>query len=373
MKTKKEKKIKSKGVRVVLGILKTLLVLVLVAVLGVAGLFGWLTVVEYNPDTVTDAETDGAGTRSVSEGDTMRIVTWNLGYGALGDNADFFMDGGKGVQTATKDRVAENLDAIGAEIESLDGDIVFVQEIDRNSRRSYHIDEYESFAQNWDYAAFAYNYNVKFVPIPIPPMGKVESGVAVYTDLDLGQAQRIQLPCPFSWPLRVGNLKRCLLVTRIPVQTEDGTEKELVLINLHLEAYDSGEGKIAQTNQLRELMNAEREKGNYVIAGGDFNQTFMNVDASMYPELEGMWHCGAIAPEDFGDGWQLIMDNTVPTCRSLDRPYAGADHDPSQFQYYLIDGFILSDNIEVLNLQTVDNGFVATDHNPVVLDFKLAD
>ena len=90
MKTKKEKKIKSKGARVVLGILKTLLVLVLVAVLGVAGLFGWLTVVEYNPDTVTDAETDGAGTRSVSEGDTMRIVTWNLGLRGTGRQRRLF-------------------------------------------------------------------------------------------------------------------------------------------------------------------------------------------------------------------------------------------------------------------------------------------
>ena len=50
----------------------------------------------------------------------------------------------------------------------------------------------------------------------------------------------MQLPCPFSWPTRIANLKRCLLVERIPIADSD---KELVLVNLHLEAYDDGEGK----------------------------------------------------------------------------------------------------------------------------------
>jgi len=45
-----------------------------------------------------------------------------------------------------------------------------------------------------------------------------------------------------------------------------------VLVNLHLEAYDSGEGKIAQTKLLVEFLEQEYAKGNYVIAGGDFNQ-----------------------------------------------------------------------------------------------------
>ena len=34
---------------------------------------------------------------------------------------------------------------------------------------------------------------------------------------------------------------------RVPIE---GTDRELVLVNLHLEAYDDGEGKIAQTRQL---------------------------------------------------------------------------------------------------------------------------
>ena len=69
-----------------------------------------------------------------------------------------------------------------------------------------------------------------------------------------------------------------MLETRIPV---DGSDKELVLINFHLEAYDSGEGKVAQMKQLSEKLQEEYAKGNYVIAGGDFNQTFEGMDT--YP------------------------------------------------------------------------------------------
>ena len=171
--------------------------------------------------------------------------------------------------------------------------------------------------------------------------------------------------------MRVANLKRGLLIERFPVFSETGEHsgKELVLINLHLEAYDNGEGKIAQTKVLRSLLDEEIEKGNYVIAGGDFNQSFSNIDISRYPKHEGMWECGNIDISEFSARCRFIMDNTVPTCRSLDRPYAGADRE--DFQYYMIDGFIISDNLDVISAETKDCHFTSSDHNPVVLQITL--
>ena len=46
----------------------------------------------------------------------------------------------------------------------------------------------------------------------------------------------------------------------------NGSDKELVLINLHLEAYDEGEGKIAQTKMLKEIMQGEVEAEEYRIS-----------------------------------------------------------------------------------------------------------
>jgi endonuclease/exonuclease/phosphatase family metal-dependent hydrolase len=198
------------------------------------------------------------------------------------------------------------------------------------------------------------------------PIGKVNSGLLTVSRYQIANAERVALPCPFSWPLRIVNLKRCLLVSRYPVK---GADHELVLVNLHLEAYDSGEGKAAQTALLKERIEAEYAAGNYVIAGGDFNQIFSDCDDGTFAVREGMWAPGRIETTDFGDGWQCLMDSRVPSCRSLDAVYEGADKE--NWQYYLIDGFIVSDNLSVESIETKDLGFVCSDHNPVVMKVRI--
>lgn len=348
---------------------------ILMLVIGAGSVIAYLSVSEFNPGDVEAGEMLGEGMGEVHIGDTIRVMTWNLGYGALGDNADFFMDGGKMVNTADKDRVIANLNDIASVIADADPDILLTQEIDRNSARSHFIDEMEYLTDNSKAElfkgkrAFAANFNVSFVPLPIPPIGKVYGGIATFEKYDITSAERLSLPCPFSWPLRTFNLKRCLLRTRIPVRNSD---KELVIINLHLEAYDSGEGKIAQTKILKEVIRTEIDAGNYVIAGGDFNQVFSNVDTSAFPVHEGMWSAGAIDVNEFDDDFIFVADSAAPSCRSLDRPLAGAaSRDPKDFQYYIIDGYIVSSNIEIESFTTKDLGFASSDHNPVIMDFKL--
>ena len=87
--------------------------------------------------------------------------------------------------------------------------------------------------------------------------------------------------------------------THVPLK---GTDKELVLLNLHLEAYDSGAGKIAQTKMLIELMKKVYESGDYVIAGGDFNQIFSAEDKDAYPAQPDKWQPGEIDVSQFGAG-----------------------------------------------------------------------
>ena len=343
------------------GIIGALLLLVVIAL-------GVFTIAEYRPADTEVIAADHAAEAVLETGKEMTLVSWNIGYGALGDNADFFMDGGASVYTADEARVKGNLEGIRDRLIKLNPDIIILQEVDINASRSYGTDERELLREAMPGAseAFAYNYKALYVPYPVPPLGHVESGLYTLSRAEARTAERIALPCPFTWPVRLVNLKRSLLVSRFPVKD---TEKELVRVNLHLEAYDSGEGKEAQTRQLVAFMQAEYEKGNYVIAGGDFNQRFTNIDQSAYPVYEGLWEPGEIRAEDFGSSFTLLMDNSVPTCRSLDRAYAGAD--PAGFQFYLIDGFIVSANVQADAAETLDYGFTCTDHNPVRLRFSL--
>ena len=360
----KQKKKRSVAAR----IFGTIGIVLLCIVLLLGGLIGFLTIAEYRPAETETAAVEGTATKTLKAGDSFRIVSWNIGYAALGENADFFMDGGTMVRGEKIEGVLKNLDGIERTIDTLQPDILFIQEIDRGSSRSRMVNEYKRITEHLSayQNSFANNYKVAYVPYPVPPLGKVDSGVATYTAYAVREAQRVQLPIPFSWPVRAINLKRCLLISRVPIE---GSDKELVLVNLHLEAYDDGEGKLAQTKMLAELLDAEAEKGNYVIAGGDFNQIFSSADESAFPIKEGNWQAGKIDVAQFHADWQFLMDETVPSCRLLNEPYKGAD--PDTFQYYLIDGFIVSGNIRVDELATQDLGFVNSDHNPVLLQLTL--
>jgi len=349
-------------------ILVILIVIVLIAVAGI----GVLTVLEYKPAADEVVPMIGQAGGGVRTGEPIKLVSWNIGYGALGDNADFFMDGGTSVYTADETRVRENMAGITDFLTSQKPDIVMLQELDRDSSRSRRVDETTivvpalTEVMGDSQYSFANNYKAAFVPYPLPPLGKVDSGLFTMSRFGSDTANRVSLPCPFSWPIRTVNLKRCLLINRMPIE---GSDKELVIINLHLEAYDSGEGKIAQTKALLSVLEAEYEKGNYVIAGGDFNQTFSNVDTSAYPDNPEGWLPGKIDTADFGSEWTLLMDASAPTCRSLIEPYEGKSREG--FQFYVIDGLIVSDNVTVKSFATKDLDFKCTDHNPVVMEFVL--
>lgn len=349
--------------------LKVILIILGVILLAAAALILWLSVTEFKPADVTDVKIEtGSESDSVrpAEGQEISIVSWNIGYAGLGKGSDFFMDGGENVASADQDTVSASLLGIYKTLYSDEStaSIFMLQEVDKNSSRTYGKDETSVLGIN--NSAYALNYSCKFVPYPLPPIGRVNSGLLTTTIYDIDSAERISLPCPFDWPVSMANLKRCLLVSYLPIS---GSTSKLVIVNLHLEAYDDGEGKIAQTNQLREFIQSEYEKGNYVIAGGDFNQIFPG-GLEKYPNThKENWEPGLISDDIMPEGWTLAYDLETPSCRLLNQPYDPDDTENTQ--YYSIDGFILSPNVQLLSVKTLDEGFEFSDHNPVRLQVKL--
>ena len=342
-------------------------ILLLVLVLLFGAFLTFLTVAEYRPQPVEPALTGGSASGTLSVGEPLRILTYNTGYASLGRDASFLMDGGQGTGTAEKETVLENQDGIAAILAAADADIYMIQEIDQASSRTYDENQLEIYGSvlpehQWAYAP---NFFCRFVPYPLQhPFGRIDSGVATYSRYPLDEAQRISLPNPFSWPIRTANLKRCMLATWLPLED---TDAQLVIVNFHLEAYDDGAGKQAQTDQLLALMQQEYEKGNYVIAGGDFNQIFPDVETVVKPTSE--WVPGDLdpLPEDW-DGWQYVYDDTAPTCRLLNQPY---QPDDALTQYYVIDGFIVSPNLMISQVETQNEHFQFSDHNPVCMEVVL--
>ena len=354
-------------------VLKVLLCLVL-ALAVIAGGYLAYVFIDYHrlPDSQA-LEVTGSGGDPAEPGAPCRIVSWNIGFGAYEDDYGFFMDGGTQSWAWSRERLDANLQRIGELLSSQDADLLLVQEIDTDSTRSYHVDEYEvltgilgqSHAYN---AVFAVNYDSPFLFYPFTqPHGASKAGIGTFSDFAVSSALRRSLPIETGFT-KFLDLDRCYSVSRIPVSGG----KELVLYNLHLSAYTS-DGTIA-TEQLRMLledMQAEYDAGNWCIAGGDFNKDLLG-DSGVYfgeSDIEYTW-AQPIPPETF-DGVDIRLiapldeDAPVPSCRNADGPY-------HEGQYVLtVDGFLVSPNVEVSDSRVLDTAFRYSDHNPVSMDFIL--
>lgn len=351
-------------------ILITLLVLVIIAAALTAAGLVYLTVNEYKPDEVEEVDFYGSLTKPLAPGDSLTVLTYNIGYGANDENHDFFLDGGSTVITESAENITANMKGIISTALEQDADVYFFQEVDSESKRSHEIDEANLISLSFSDSniAFATNFLCNYIPYPINEnLGNVNSGILTVSKLYTSSAERIALSDSFTWPENTCQFKRCLLVERVPLEN---STKELVLINLHFDAYDeNGEGKEAQYKELCEFMQLEHAKGNYVIAGGDFNSILPSVDKNKYPlKITDSFIPATISTSNLTGGWKYCTDDSLPSSRLLNEPY---DKMSVNTQYYVIDGFICSPNTIINSTKTIDTEFKYSDHNPVMLDVTL--
>jgi len=242
------------------------------------------------------------------------------------------------------------------------------QEVDRNSDRSYHVNQVQEteskFSQDASY--FAQNFHTGFLAYPIPEFhGSVDAGLMTLSNVTAAESTRRSYPVDQSFFAKFFDLDRCFMITRYP--TSDG--HELVLINSHMSAYDAGGTMRAkQLAMLREVLTQERAKGNYVIAGGDWNHALAG-SLSLYPSDQQVpdW-VAELKDSDLPEGFSVVKaDNLtdVPSCRGDDIPYT-----KGHTYTTTVDGWIVSDNVKA-RAENIDTGFAYSDHNPVLLRFTL--
>lgn len=333
----------------------------------IMGYLVFMTITDYRPEKILEVNIENNKKEKAKVNYPMTIMTYNTGYCGMDKDVDFFMDGGKGSRSLSKEKTVENLEGIFKTLKEENPTFIFLQEVDKKATRSYKINQYDYFINNLKgySSSFAINYKVPWVPVPIKkPHGNVLSGLASFSKLTVNKSIRYDLPGKESWPRQLGDLDRCVLVNRIPV--ENG--KELIFINLHLSAYDKG-GKIRkqQLGFLSSFLQEEYKKGNYVIAGGDFNHQIPGSEVSIFKTTEEWPEWLQSMPKDFKpEGFIWSFDKNNPTVRTVAKPYKRGENFTT-----IVDGFLISDNVEVMSIKTKDLDFTYSDHNPVILSFKL--
>ncbi len=314
-------------------------------------------------------------TDTVAKTDTEYTITsYNIGFGAYTDDFTFFMDEGKESRARSEESVINCITQTTETSLSYDPDFALFQEVDTDSDRSFHVDQAklinEIFSKAGSYDnAFAVNYHSAYLMYPpTKPHGASNSGILTESRFEITSALRRSLPIASGFK-KILDLDRCYTISRIPV--ENG--KELILINQHLSAYgtDAAQGN-AQIEMLFEDMEKEYEKGNYVICGGDFNHDLTG-DSKEYfnPGTDKSYSWCEPFPDDIiPKGFRKCTDyadGMIASTRYTNIPYS-----PESFTV-ILDGFIVSDNIDVSYVQNIDKAFKYTDHNPVVMKFTLMD
>ncbi len=263
-----------------------------------AGLFLWACGGIQRPRTtngqVYDYGTPEAAANGRSE---ITILTWNISY-AYGAGSE-----GEGYVTRPAAEVTKRVDGIAKAIRESGADIVLLQEVDFDSRRSAHIDELERIAKaaGYRYAARAVTWKAGYVPYPYwPPsrnFGPVRSGGGILSKYPI-KSNRVTL---YPKPASNSGVYNAFYLFRFTETVEvDFAGRKLTVLNNHLEAYDKA-NREAQAQALAAVLGADSQDGT-VIAGGDFN--------SVPPE--------ASKKANFADGPDNYEgDTTIDTLRAV--------------------------------------------------------
>lgn len=198
--------------------------------------------------------------------DTLKAMTWNVKFG--GGRIDFFFDCWGDRVVMTEEEVFANLDSLAAYLREEDPDILFMQEVDIDSKRSAFVNQIQYLLDRTDfnYAVFASQWKVDYVPSD--GIGRINSGNVIMSKWPLENAERIGLPLfeEQNPIVRYFYLRRNIL----KAETQIG-ETELTLLCTHLSAYDLEGLRKKQIAILIDTLNRLDELGKQFVLGGDFN------------------------------------------------------------------------------------------------------
>jgi len=297
----------------------------------------------------------------------LTLLSWNIGYGGLGKEMDFFYEGGTQVRP-TLENFNQSINGIITFLETnQQTDFILLQEVDVKAKRSYWQNQVEVLGKTLENHGFVFakNYDVPFVPVPFShPMGKVLSGQVTFSLYSPATSERVKFPGDLGWPNSLFLLDRCYVIQRFIT----ANDKVLVVINTHNSAFDKGEKRKQQLDLLKSAALKEFQSGNYVVIGGDWNLNPPGFDSKEISngDIASNNTAGIIENDFFSADWTWAFNKNTPTNRVVSTPYFRGKTSTTN-----IDFFLLSPNIRLLEVNTIDLKFEHSDHNPVKIKIIL--
>lgn len=268
-------------------ITKYLISLIILSILALIVMLYWASSPSYDPEEYVQL-LEGKFPQPINQDGTFSIVTYNIGYlSGMTNNLPV---------EHNKSLFDDNLITVKNQIRKIDPDIICLQEIDFNSSRSFHVNQQEAIRQlGYNYTFQAVNWDENYLPFPGYDItyhyGKIYSGQSIISKYPINNPERVVLERVEDTPFYrdAFYLDRLAQVCTI---TLNGTE--IVMINVHLEAFDKST-RAKQTEHIASIFNKYKDIKPTLMVG-DFNSdptypnativTLMNISGIAYVPLD---------------------------------------------------------------------------------------
>lgn len=307
---------------------------------------------DYKPLKIEKANLVKEGKSLTITESNIKVLTWNLGNGRFGDKEGIIKSNISKYEKKTY--IDKNIENIKKIISITDFDVGFFQEIDYKKSISI------SNIKNDFYSFFVYNYKDFFLPFK-----KINMGCLTISKFKAIEHLRISLPIHMI-PLRFFTPKSSILTSRINIKN-----KYIIFMNIHIAIIDKKQKlQKRQLEYLKKIIIEEYDKGNSVIVGGDWNMILPGIEKEKFSKISnaGKWkNVFNYLPDDWTPNkWKWAYSNDSPSIRATDKPYSKEESYTTTF-----DGFLLSPDIDIINVEVVDMNFKYSDHQPVYMNIRI--
>lgn len=241
---------------------KIIVAILTLIIFTIVGFYFWASSGFNNPDQYDQVITYNK--KFKFDNDTLSVMTYNIGYFS-GMTNNLPVDRKK---TLFKDNLQKSISLL----RPYDFDFIGLQEVDFNSARSFHYNQFDSLGKylNFHQGAYAVNWDKLYVPFPYFPIkfhfGSIYSGQGLLSKIQLISNELFVLDKPINAPFYYNAfyLDRILQINKVLIGKDT-----LVIMNVHLEAFDK-ETRELQAEKVLKVFNSYANNLP-VILMGDFN------------------------------------------------------------------------------------------------------
>ena len=222
--------------------------------------------------------------------DTLTVTTWNIRFGI--GRANWFGDSCGDLVLFDNETIIDGLELLAQKITEMDADILLLQEVDTDSKRSAYIDQVQWLLDHtsMNYGVYASMWEVQFVPSD--GLGRVNTGNAILSKWPLSEAERIQLSLRGDQDA----LTKAFYVRRNVLKAVvNYPGNPFWAVDIHASAFSNDDTKQKQFLEFKDVLDEINSKGELFVAGGDLNELPPGATKNNYCEED---RCPDELPED---------------------------------------------------------------------------